>query len=201
MSTAPCSSRLSRDDLEFVLDAVSDAVFTVDRDFVITSFNRAAEANTGLQRADVLGRRCYEVLHSTVCDYVAECPLTQLFDGRGVHDGHEIDIVRGLQPGGSLRVSVHALRDGEGGIVGGIEMLRPFTAGEALHPSRVTTSRSAADLTVLDASERRAIEGSLQRYGWNRSKVCEELGFSRTTLWRKMRRLGISPRRPRKARR
>jgi len=33
----------------------------------------------------------------------------------------------------------------------------------------------------------------LQRTGWNRTVASRELGISRITLWRKMRRLGIRP--------
>jgi len=31
----------------------------------------------------------------------------------------------------------------------------------------------------------------LERYSWNQAKVSGKLGISRTTLWRKMKKLGI----------
>jgi PAS domain S-box-containing protein len=45
-----------------VLETVGDGVFLVDRDGVVRVWNRAAEAITGLRRADVTGRRADEVL-------------------------------------------------------------------------------------------------------------------------------------------
>ena len=44
-----------------LLDSVPDGVFTVDAEWCITSFNRAAEQITGIRRQEALGRRCCEV--------------------------------------------------------------------------------------------------------------------------------------------
>ncbi len=41
-----------------ILDSIADGVFTVDSDFIITSFNRAAEEITGVPVAEALGKPC-----------------------------------------------------------------------------------------------------------------------------------------------
>ena len=46
--------------------------------------------------------------------------------------------------------------------------------------------------SILEESERRAIQMVLERLAWNKVAASRELGVSRTTLWRKMRKLGIS---------
>ena len=56
-----------------ILESISDGVFTVDEDWKITSFNRAAEKITGIKRHDALGRHCFEVFRSNMCE--SECPL------------------------------------------------------------------------------------------------------------------------------
>ena len=33
----------------------------------------------------------------------------------------------------------------------------------------------------------------LEKHHWNKSKVAEELGIGRTTLWRKLKKIGIDP--------
>jgi PAS domain S-box-containing protein len=53
---------------ESILESISDGVFTVDMDWRITFFNRAAEAITGIPRRDALGKRCRDVFRSNMCD-------------------------------------------------------------------------------------------------------------------------------------
>jgi two-component system response regulator HydG len=46
---------------------------------------------------------------------------------------------------------------------------------------------------VVEEAERRAIRGALARCGGDQGLVAKELGVSPTTLWRRMKRLGITP--------
>lgn len=41
---------------ERILDSIAEGVFTVDKDFRINFFNKAAEKITGRKREDVIGR-------------------------------------------------------------------------------------------------------------------------------------------------
>jgi PAS domain S-box-containing protein len=59
---------------EVILDSIADGVFTVDEDWLITSFNRAAERITGVPRAEALGRRCCDVFRASICEN--ECAFT-----------------------------------------------------------------------------------------------------------------------------
>lgn len=45
---------------EAILESISDGVFTVDQEWHVTSFNRAAEEITGVPREEALGRHCWE---------------------------------------------------------------------------------------------------------------------------------------------
>ena len=46
---------------DIILDSIADGVFTVDDNWRITSFNRAAEQITGVRREDAIGQRCNHV--------------------------------------------------------------------------------------------------------------------------------------------
>jgi PAS domain S-box-containing protein len=50
-----------------ILASVADGVFTIDRNRIITSFNRAAESITGWKQEEVIGKPCSEIFHSSVC--------------------------------------------------------------------------------------------------------------------------------------
>ncbi len=51
----------------------ADGIFTINRRWRIVSFNQAAERITGYRRDEVLGRHCWEIFRSELCD--TGCPL------------------------------------------------------------------------------------------------------------------------------
>ena len=61
-----------------ILDSISEGVFTIDLNWRITSFNRAAEGITGIQREKALGQRCTDVLRADVCE--AGCVLRETME-------------------------------------------------------------------------------------------------------------------------
>jgi PAS domain S-box-containing protein len=66
-----------------LLDYVPDGVFTVDAEWRVTFFNRAAEQITGIKRGEAVGRRCCEVFRASICE--GACALQQtLSTGRPV---------------------------------------------------------------------------------------------------------------------
>ena len=58
---------------EVILDSIADGVFTVDEEWRITSFNRAAEDITGVPAADAVGQKCCDVFRANICE--GECAL------------------------------------------------------------------------------------------------------------------------------
>jgi PAS domain S-box-containing protein len=75
-----------------ILESISDGVFTVDPEWRITSFNRAAEEITGISRRDAIGRLCSEVFRSNMCE--TDCALRKtLKNGRPIigRSGYIID--------------------------------------------------------------------------------------------------------------
>lgn len=171
-----------------VLDTVSDAVLTINRDFIITGFNRAAERLTGHRRFDVIGRHCYEVLRSNGCQTLDRCPMTLALRVGSQLGTREVAILNRANEEALVRITFTPLLGFEGEIVGGAETFRAADA-----PTDASLPTRSAALSILKATERRAIEDVLQRTGWNRTVASRELGVSRITLWRKMRKLGIKP--------
>jgi PAS domain S-box-containing protein len=101
---------------DVILDSIADGVFTVDEQWRITSFNRAAEEITGVDRERALGQKCFEVFQASICQ--TKCALRDTIDtGRRWVD-QRIDIlnIRGEQIPVSISTSV--LRDEDGRTVG-----------------------------------------------------------------------------------
>lgn len=115
---------------EAILESISDGVFTVDLDWRITSFNRAAEDIMGVARSDAIDRRCSEVFRSSMCG--ADCALQQtLKTGKPIigKSGYIIDAEGHRIP---ISVSTAVLRDAEGHVIGGAETFRDISEVEAL---------------------------------------------------------------------
>ncbi|MFO7892687.1 MAG: sigma 54-interacting transcriptional regulator [Longimicrobiales bacterium] len=116
---------------EAVLRCVADGVFTVDRDWRITSFNRAAERITGLEADAVVGRRCAEVLHSDLCE--RNCPIREsLATGNEVVDRPARITTTRRSRSIPISVSSAVLRAEDGTLLGAVETFRDLSAIEQL---------------------------------------------------------------------
>ena len=115
---------------EAILESISDGVFTVDENWRITSFNRAAEEITGVPRKEAIGRRCSDVFRSSMCG--SACSLKQtLKTGRPIigKSGYIIDAQGNRIP---ISISTAVLKDAEGRVIGGAETFRDLSEVEAL---------------------------------------------------------------------
>ncbi len=138
-----------------IMDSVADGVFTVDLDWAITSFNRAAARITGVPAEEAIGRTCREVFHSSICD--SSCAIRAcLAEGRSVSN-KSIFIIR--TDGTRLPVSISAapLRDASGKVIGGVETFRDLSELqlmrkelEGLHSLEDIRTRSRAIMRILD---------------------------------------------------
>ncbi len=113
-----------------ILESISDGVFTVDLQWHITSFNRAAEEITGILRQDAIGRICSEVFRCSMCE--AECALRYtLKSGKPIigKSGYIVDSDGRRLP---ISVSTAVLKNVQGDVVGGAETFRDLREVEAL---------------------------------------------------------------------
>ena len=113
-----------------ILDSISDGVFTVDLEWRVTSFNRAAERITGVRREEALGRPCCEVFRASICE--SRCALRSTIEtGRPVV-GRSVTILAADGREVPISISTALLRDGSGKVVGGAETFRDMSAIEEL---------------------------------------------------------------------
>jgi PAS domain S-box-containing protein len=140
---------------EAILESISDGVFTVDADWHVTSFNRAAEEITGTARAEAVGRRCADVFRSSMCG--ADCALRQTLEtGRAIvgKTGYIIDASGNRIP---ISVSTAVLRHANGRVVGGAETFRDLSLVEALRQELESRFR-VGDLVSRSPLMRRLFE-------------------------------------------
>ena len=115
---------------KIILDSIADGVFTVDRDWKITSFNRAAERITGITFQKAISQKCFDVFHANICQ--TACALREtLKTGKEIIDrtvnilNHEGKVI-------PVSISTAVLKDERRNIIGGVETFRDLSALEAL---------------------------------------------------------------------
>ncbi len=118
-----------REHYQIILDSIADGVFTVNLDFCITSFNRAAEEITGIPREEAIGRKCFEVLRASVCE--TECPIRQTIETENPIVNKPV-IFCANDKRIPVSVTTAMLKDSEGGIIGCVETFRDLTAVDKL---------------------------------------------------------------------
>jgi PAS domain S-box-containing protein len=115
---------------DIILDSINEGVFTVDRNWRVTSFNRAAERITGIARRNVLGRMCSDVFHANICE--KNCVLKRTFDtGKPVVNATAHIVTRDGERV-PIRISTAILKDHAGRVIGGVETFQDLSQVEQL---------------------------------------------------------------------
>ena len=113
-----------------ILDSIADGVFTVDREWRITSFNKAAEKITGILREEAVGQRCCDVFHASICE--TSCALRETFESGKPVINRAVYVV---DAGGNripISISTAVLKNKNGDIIGGVETFRDLSTIEEL---------------------------------------------------------------------
>lgn len=113
-----------------ILESISDGVFTVDLNWRITSFNRAAEQITGIRRREAIGRRCSDVFRCSMCE--VECALRRTLKTGKAIIGRSGYIIKADGSRIPISVSTAVLRDKRSRVVGGAETFRDLSEIEHL---------------------------------------------------------------------
>lgn len=115
---------------DVILESIADGVFTVDSDWNITSFNRAAEEITGIAREQAIGQKCFDVFHANICQ--AACALRETMQSGRQRVDRRINILNSQGEQIPVSISTSVLRDEEGNVIGGVETFRDLSAVELL---------------------------------------------------------------------
>jgi len=120
----------SRLQTALILDSVADGVFTVDRNWRITSFNLGAELITGWSRDKAIGQFCSDIFHSSICG--KNCAIAEsIYTGKPVAN-QTITIRNKEEKCTHVSISAAPLLDHEGNVVGGVETFRDLSVEMSL---------------------------------------------------------------------
>lgn len=103
-------------------DAISDLVFVQDANFTITKANKAFAQAIGAKPEDIIGRKCYEVLHYRGAPW-PNCPVEKTLADQKPHTEEVNDPHIGIP----LLVSTSPIFDGRGEFIGSVQIAKDIT--------------------------------------------------------------------------
>lgn len=122
---------MKQDDItNIILDSIADGVFTIDQNWRITSFNRAAEEITSITREEAIGQRCCDVFRASICE--TNCALRSAIESNKPVVNKTVYIIDASGKKIPISIAAAVLKNSLGEIVGGVETFRDLSTIEEL---------------------------------------------------------------------
>ncbi|MHC4104277.1 MAG: two-component system sensor histidine kinase NtrB, partial [Planctomycetota bacterium] len=128
MGTADETSR--KEFLDNILASMDEGLLTIDQDARIITFNRAAERITGYKKEDVLNKKCYHVLRSSLCK--GKCAGKRTLETGSSLSNYEATIKNKAGKKIHVDITTSPLRSGNNEIIGLLEIITDLTEHKRL---------------------------------------------------------------------
>lgn len=141
--------RKANEEWERTFNAVSDAIFILNTDYVVLKGNRAFFKMLGARPEDIVGKKCYEVIHEGDRPWHG-CPL----EDTKLDSKSHIEEVEISKTGPSLLVSTSPIFDDSGKLVAAVYVARDITERKRmvrdLQEAKEKLEKTNKELTKLD---------------------------------------------------
>lgn len=193
-----------------LLDAIPAGILVMNSERRVTTLNRRLREWTGHSVGGAfVGQPCWKVVNHSICR--EDCPVFAMAPTDGIrHFGAEMPSQAG--PPLPLSISIGPIRGAGGQVVGFLESVvarsdstpLPFAnSGLSSFPNPgnardhglaglAAVEETAPPHLTWEEVERRLILDALVRSGGKRKEAAKLLGWSRSTLWRKMKARGVA---------
>jgi PAS domain S-box-containing protein len=130
---------LAEQELKNIFESISDMVFSVTKDYIVTKINKAVSERLGKQPEAIIGKKCYEIFHGRN-EPQRKCPHHKTVKTEKPYVG-ELE-----EPylGGTFLTSSSPIFDGSGEFIGTVHVARDITEIKKLHQQLVMAQRMAA---------------------------------------------------------
>lgn len=129
-------------ELKAIINSMGSGLFTIDQEWRITSFNKAAERITGYKAEEVLGEKCEEVFHSEACS--SECPLERALKSDSYVLSNDFFIKNKEGRRIPISASTSPLKNESGRIIGGVEVFKDLSEVKELQKQLIQADKMSA---------------------------------------------------------
>ena len=173
-------------DHDIILNSINEGVAVVGLDKEVYYLNRAGEEMLGRKMRDLIGKPCREVFHCQQDEGL--CLMERTIANKENISNFETAIqnYRGELIPVSINTSI--LRSQSGKMIGGVKVFRDMTRTNG---NEDLVTKAEFTQNPLNSLERELIIRILEQSRWRFREAAARLQVSRTTLWRKMKCLGI----------
>jgi len=119
-----------KDISQIIFDSIDEGVFTTDHECRITSLNRAAEKISGFHRDEVIGKYCFDIFRTDLCQ--RGCALRSTLENGKPISNVRVTIIRRDGRKVPVSVSTTLLRDDSERYIGAVEFFRDLSEIENL---------------------------------------------------------------------
>ena len=167
-------AKLANTELTQIFETAADAMRVVDREFNVLRVNETFSTLSGMRREEIIGKKCFEVLHGPLCE-TPSCPLVRILDNEY---RVEIDSEKVRRDGTKIPCIITAtpFRGPDGNLIGIVEDFKDISdrkrSESELMESRGKLRNLAAHLQVIREEERERIA----------HEIHDELGQALTAL-------------------
>jgi diguanylate cyclase (GGDEF)-like protein/PAS domain S-box-containing protein len=117
-------AQLARVELNQIFNAATDGMWIVDGQFNVVKSNDVLSKLLGREKGDVVGRKCYELFHGSLCDG-DNCPMKVILKGeKDVESDTERKSENGVN---SFIITASRYQGLDGGLLGMVESFKDIT--------------------------------------------------------------------------
>jgi len=132
---------------EIIFNSISDGVFTVDENCIITSFNRAAAEITGFTASGAVGKHCFDIFRTEICH--KRCALKDTLKSHEPVINARVTIITREGCEVPISVTTTLLKDPDEKTVGAVEFFRDITEIEHLQ-KRLDQRQSLSEIISVN---------------------------------------------------
>ncbi len=105
--------------LDAIFNSNIEGTFTISNDWVITSFNNSAEKITGYKKFEAIGKKCWEIFNSALCQN--GCHMEHTLQNGKAMLGNELEIIHKSGKKVPIKVNSNILTNNKNEKIGAIE--------------------------------------------------------------------------------